>query len=212
LHDDERLLQAWNLRKTSLLRDRSNGDAVRRQPTNSARARSFVISHLLSEICDDALTRTYRENVHRPGFWPRRAWSDLLFTMSDNTRRSEPHGRTHQANAFGANRCFWTSRIAADAEMRTQATQNRAHAYAVRLNFDAGVLQRRNALMQGSFSARDSIMRQPVWWSQTGSNRRPPACKAGALPTELWPRQKSAVRNRRSEAGPLIADYRITDL
>ncbi len=26
-----------------------------------------------------------------------------------------------------------------------------------------------------------------LWWSQTGSNRRPPACKAGALPTELWP-------------------------
>ena len=26
------------------------------------------------------------------------------------------------------------------------------------------------------------------WWSQTESNRRPPACKAGALPTELWPR------------------------
>ena len=26
-----------------------------------------------------------------------------------------------------------------------------------------------------------------VWWSQTGSNRRPPACKAGALPAELWP-------------------------
>ena len=30
--------------------------------------------------------------------------------------------------------------------------------------------------------------RPAVWWSQTGSNRRPPACKAGALPTELWPR------------------------
>ena len=25
------------------------------------------------------------------------------------------------------------------------------------------------------------------WWSQTGSNRRPHACKARALPTELWP-------------------------
>jgi hypothetical protein len=24
-------------------------------------------------------------------------------------------------------------------------------------------------------------------WSQAGSNRRPPACKAGALPSELWP-------------------------
>jgi hypothetical protein len=34
------------------------------------------------------------------------------------------------------------------------------------------------------FDARD-----PGWWSQTGSNRRPPACKAGALPTELWPPQ-----------------------
>jgi hypothetical protein len=30
----------------------------------------------------------------------------------------------------------------------------------------------------------------PAWWSQTGSNRRPPACKAGALPAELWPRAR----------------------
>src|SRR3712207_3502173 len=36
----------------------------------------------------------------------------------------------------------------------------------------------------------DGSNRPPAgpWWSQTGSNRRPPACKAGALPTELWPR------------------------
>ena len=27
------------------------------------------------------------------------------------------------------------------------------------------------------------------WWSQTESNRRPPECKSGALPTELWPRK-----------------------
>ena len=26
-----------------------------------------------------------------------------------------------------------------------------------------------------------------IWWSRTGSNRRPPACKAGALPAELRP-------------------------
>ena len=25
------------------------------------------------------------------------------------------------------------------------------------------------------------------WWSQSGSNRRPHACKARALPAELWP-------------------------
>src|SRR5919112_1864962 len=31
------------------------------------------------------------------------------------------------------------------------------------------------------------------WWSQTGSNRRPQACKASALPTELWPLLKSGL-------------------
>ena len=29
-----------------------------------------------------------------------------------------------------------------------------------------------------------------IKWSQAGSNRRPPACKAGALPAELWPQRK----------------------
>src|SRR6202790_4302574 len=27
------------------------------------------------------------------------------------------------------------------------------------------------------------------WWSQAGSNRRPLACHASALPAELWPRR-----------------------
>jgi hypothetical protein len=46
------------------------------------------------------------------------------------------------------------------------------------------------------------------WWSQTGSNRRPPACKAGALPTELWPRQVSVVSNLKTKSA---ARYLITD-
>ncbi len=33
-----------------------------------------------------------------------------------------------------------------------------------------------------------STMAQSNWWRMTGSNRRPPACKAGALPAELIPR------------------------
>jgi hypothetical protein len=36
--------------------------------------------------------------------------------------------------------------------------------------------------LRGNPSAFNSI-----WWSQTGSNRRPHACKARALPAELWP-------------------------
>ncbi len=31
------------------------------------------------------------------------------------------------------------------------------------------------------------------WWRMTGSNRRPPACKAGALPAELIPRTDNLV-------------------
>src|SRR5690606_31973813 len=34
------------------------------------------------------------------------------------------------------------------------------------------------------------------WWSQAGSNRRPPACHAGALPAELWPHVLGAANCR----------------
>ena len=33
----------------------------------------------------------------------------------------------------------------------------------------------------------DRLTSRRSWWSQTGSNRRPHACKARALPAELWP-------------------------
>src|SRR6201995_3614591 len=36
----------------------------------------------------------------------------------------------------------------------------------------------------------EPIGNQTIWWSQTGSNRRPHACKARALPAELWPRNQ----------------------
>ena len=34
-------------------------------------------------------------------------------------------------------------------------------------------------------------------WSWPGSNRRPPACKTGALPTELQPRREKPLAGRR---------------
>ena len=39
------------------------------------------------------------------------------------------------------------------------------------------------------------LKRIDKWWSQTGSNRRPEACKATALPTELWPLSCFALAN-----------------
>ena len=44
----------------------------------------------------------------------------------------------------------------------------------------AAALQRGRAIVYQSAT--------PEWWSLTGSNRRHPACKAGALPAELRPR------------------------
>src|SRR5665647_205350 len=56
-------------------------------------------------------------------------------------------------------------------------------------------------LLSGAKSLYVALSRQDHrWWSQTGSNRRPPACKAGALPTELWPR--TAVPSKGGNGGP----------
>ncbi len=52
----------------------------------------------------------------------------------------------------------------------------------------------RNFLFHGR--VLESVRRARRWWSQTGSNRRPPACKAGALPTELWPRSNGTQQRR----------------
>src|ERR1700688_3924388 len=40
----------------------------------------------------------------------------------------------------------------------------------------------------GTQASKKSIGRRyESWWSQAGSNRRPLACHASALPAELWP-------------------------
>ena len=72
---------------------------------------------------------------------------------------------------------FWTSRT---------GRQGRAHCAFDRPNL------RGPSRAQGQFGRMQrqvcvALDQSPIWWSQTGSNRRPPACKAGALPTELWP-------------------------
>ena len=59
--------------------------------------------------------------------------------------------------------------------------------------------------------ARDACF-EAGWWSQTGSNRRPHACKARALPTELWP----LISKRPAQLGAVIdpssARPRVTQL
>jgi hypothetical protein len=88
---------------------------------------------------------------------------DLLFTMSDNLHRGD---RRDQRDT---NSSAWTSNGAGD--------------------FRPAFAQASAGNLRGSKAGlpnRSGLGREG-WWSQTESNRRPPACKAGALPTELWP-------------------------
>src|ERR1700676_1972962 len=60
---------------------------------------------------------------------------------------------------------------------------------------------------QTSVTSKLSDEQNPSWWSQTGSNRRPPACKAGALPTELWPLPGSSSQGSLIRTLRAISDY-----
>ena len=144
-----------------------------------------------------------------------RTWSDLLFTMSNSTRLA---GRTWVGRGF-----FITSgrakRVAASARRSVQnfGGNNQESGAGVLGNQS---LSRNGCRTQtaGNQHARSLSERRgptigsppPIWWSQTGSNRRPPACKAGALPTELWPLRGSVISYQSSEAaagkGHLITD------
>src|SRR4051812_23402906 len=53
-----------------------------------------------------------------------------------------------------------------------------------------------------SFQRTTFKNRSKSWWSRSGSNRRHPACKAGALPAELRPRYRKG-DTKRAAAGPL---------
>ena len=67
--------------------------------------------------------------------------------------------------------------------LRFQTPARRPQGTDMRVSFrPAGLSTNRTACL---FDVPDS---RPLWWSQTGSNRRPHACKARALPTELQPR------------------------
>ena len=84
-------------------------------------------------------------------------------------RGDEIHPEVDQTNLHSSSRCHGTG-------------ADRAHALCMPRSFRANWL-------------RGLLVARPRWWSQTGSNRRPPACKAGALPTELWPLQVSGIRS-----------------
>jgi hypothetical protein len=116
-----------------------------------------------------------------------RTRSDLLFTMSNSTRLPanrpsvdplsllDEHGESLEAARSVGKRSIF-------AQQRKDARARRFCRSQSRTNADL------------RFRSRPPV-EPPIWWSQTGSNRRPPACKAGALPAELWPLRGSVIRH-----------------
>ena len=56
----------------------------------------------------------------------------------------------------------------------------------IKLYFFQIFKERKNSDLE-KIKPKSDDLRLSFWWRMTGSNRRPPACKAGALPAELIP-------------------------
>src|SRR5450755_2899694 len=90
---------------------------------------------------------------------------DLLFTMSE-IPHARPKGRTVRSDVF-ADDVFgsvWRPMVSPSSLFRASP-----------------------GTLRSPCPAAPRIAEGEAWWSQTGSNRRPHACKARALPAELWP-------------------------
>jgi hypothetical protein len=107
--------------------------------------------------------------------------------MSDNLHRAIEDRRDTNSDA-------WTMTIAARGPPSQDLARRAEAALAVPAFAKASAGQ--PSRFEGWLANRSGLGREG-WWSQTESNRRPPACKAGALPTELWPPvQESVISDR----------------
>ena len=59
--------------------------------------------------------------------------------------------------------------------------------------------ERRNCYLRSRRRISPEYNTELEWWSQTGSNRRPEACKATALPTELWPHSLERITKQEAQ-------------
>ena len=194
---DYRPLNSWN-RKTSLLRDRSNSarGQRRRQKTSLAFRHTSVHSDCVRNGCTrerleyanrpqlcikgglGAISSSRCQTTHTSQANPRRAWICVTFWTSEPgcpQRAGALFFRKRSLSGYCGSKVLRWSQAETDVGLKVVET--------------AG-----NHARQTPSRARAA--ESPIWWSQTGSNRRPPACKAGALPTELWPLQRSVIKGQ----------------
>ena len=127
-------------------------------------------------------------------------------------QRAISHGRTirmahHQNDGAPTPHCDFSSpchvaalnarRCVSNATLRHDRTPERSYLFTMSDITQPQARLTARLRMRKTFSCERA--ENPGWWSQTGSNRRPPACKAGALPTELWPLRRTEDRDRSTE-------------
>jgi hypothetical protein len=105
--------------------------------------------------------------------WPRSGWPIRCRGLSVPLRQTIPQ----KEDGVRSNLLF------------TMSKQNRRNA---RQSAPANFSHANDCRAKTSVQAKRSP--QKHWWSRTGSNRRPPACKAGALPAELRPRRAEGAK------------------
>src|SRR5210317_202829 len=76
-----------------------------------------------------------------------------------------------------------------------------------------GVSAKTRSFFPKSGSQVGPVTDYSLWWSQAGSNRRPLACHASALPAELWPqyRRRERVTNGCQTVKPKLFDSAALD-
>jgi hypothetical protein len=137
---------------------------------------------------------------------------DSSTRLKFNTKKKEP--------PFGDSFFIWWSQDSASPRDQTAFdsstrlkfnTKKRNHLTAIPFLFGGARTRRPRGIKPPSTvrPASNSIQKKGttlrrflfIWWSQAGSNRRPPACKAGALPAELWPQKLSGERQLNCQSG-----------
>src|SRR3989344_7567943 len=69
-------------------------------------------------------------------------------------------------------------------KFNTKAALQEAALLLINIDWSIDIDQQQSSLLQSSFGVE---FPNCCWWRMTGPTRRPPACKAGALPAELLP-------------------------
>ena len=160
----------------------------------------FAAPHGLSQRTTSFIA-SQRQGIHQI---PLRHLIALIVDARHGPGEPETHGVGHRSER-PAN--FMNASVAAAASMRPLPCGRTI----------ASPLHDLKTTRGGRRSVRSNFLEQAFeghfeWWSQTGSNRRPPACKAGALPAELWPQTSKASGARSFEAAGGPGTIRTSDL